>query len=113
MSGIVVDDFSEKEASVAKDFGKHRFCSEEVTRLVKLLDLNDARLLVFAYHNFPDELFEDLDVIRNAMSQRDDPSVSELVQWYERKALLGLAANMTGEKIIGFSPKTELWIFKK
>ncbi|GEM_PF-4843858 len=110
MASSAVGGLSKKQFEAAEGHGAHRFYSGEIARLAKLLDLEDATLLIFAYHAFPDELTRDLNVIEKGVNRRNHSAVNELLRWYNVKTL-DLAANVKGEKS-GLLPKRELQIFK-
>ena len=102
----------------AREVGKHAFWSDKVAWLVKILDMDDAALLVFAYHNFPDEVGNDLKVIHDAVSRGQLDLVQELLPWYRSKNLANVvlearAKHGNTNQDTGLLPKAELLIFKR
>ncbi len=59
--------------------------TERLAKLVKLLDMEDARRLILAYRYFPDELAGDLVMIENALRSNDRRGIGELFRWYGLK----------------------------
>ncbi len=56
-----------------------------IAKLVKLLDLGDAKLLIFVYSVYPRELIKDLKGIEFALGNNKIFSITEVLAWYERR----------------------------
>ena len=88
--------------------------SSRIVPLAKLLSNIDAQRLIAAFALYPEEVGNDLALIENGMvlalwkMEGGMSRVSELLEWYQYKALCEAAGNMKGLR-----PKEELAIFKK
>ncbi|MBI4087569.1 MAG: hypothetical protein HY434_01945 [Candidatus Liptonbacteria bacterium] len=77
---------TESVRDLARERTKDGYRSKRLARLVKLLDMEDAILLVTAYRNFPDEIEGDLEMIEATVRYETQSMVRELLGWYDLRS---------------------------
>ena len=95
--------FERKEVAHAGIFGK------KIAKLVKVLDIREATMLLFAYRLYPEEIENEYELIAKAAYEERIEDIFGLLDWYRYKELHDTAG--IGDR--GLKPKEELSIFQK
>jgi len=81
-----------------------------VALLVKLLDINDAELVMHAYTLYCEEVAGDIKALTRAVRQEDHDAIQEYGLWYRDRAMCEAAGIVAGKYGL---PKSDLRLIKE